>query len=73
MLLKTQLADFMGKKKFEKKMSTFWAQYTFGGIFPSAFYSFDNFLEPCYQLMLDFFWGMMDNDAKYFNIEVGVP
>jgi hypothetical protein len=23
--------------------------------------------------MLDFFWGMMDNDAKYFNIEVGVP
>ncbi len=54
-------------------MSTFWAQYSFGGIFSSAFYSFDNFLEPCYQLMLDFFWGMMDNDAKYFNIEVGVP
>jgi hypothetical protein len=23
--------------------------------------------------MLDFFLGMMDNDAKYFNIEVGVP
>jgi hypothetical protein len=22
---------------------------------------------------IDFFLGMMDNDAKYFNIEVGVP
>ncbi len=54
-------------------MSTLWAQYNFGGSFSSAFYSFDNFLEPCYQLMLDKFLGMMDNDdAKYFNIEVGV-
>jgi hypothetical protein len=67
------LPNLWEKKKIEKKKSTFWAQYSFGGIFSSAFYSFDNFLEPCYQLMLDFFLGMMDNDAKYFNIEVGVP
>jgi hypothetical protein len=28
-----------------------------GGSFWSAFYSFENFLEPCYQLMLDYFLG----------------